>query len=315
MWNKQPEALLRLLLDSECLPVHEFAVRALQDNLEYCDRLYTPKLIQLLGTAYKITAEFAFDLAINKYNPQLPDRELVLAVANCIFDAAREQAYQWIEAQREYFFSSSDFIAELVTSKQSDTRAFARRLLSSSILDESTAQVLIARIISALLNLDAAQTEMAQEVSETLLLSFTPQLRSLGFPVILDLLSHPLPEIQVLGARILLNHQIPAAELPPELIESLLSSPHESVRAVGIRIFGQLPDERLRRDRILIVAMAVNSSEDIRSAIRPIIARLSQNNPEFSRELAIDLIDLLTRTRTTRGSTPRHSSSPANKDI
>ena len=294
LWNRQPSALLRLLLASECLPVHQFAVKALRENSEYCDRLDLPKLIQLLNTTYEITAEFTFNLAQNKYNPQLPDRELVLAVANCILNTAREQAYQWIEAQREYFFSSSDFIADLVTSNHADTRAFARRLLSSSILNESTAQVLIARIISALLNMDATQTEMVREVSQTLLLSFTPQLRTLGFPVILDLLDHPVPEIQVLGARIILNHQTPATELPPDLIESLLSSPHESVRSVGIRIFGQLPDERLISDRILIVAMAVNSITDIRSAIRPIIERLARNNPKFGRELAIDFIDLLT---------------------
>ena len=294
LWNKQPSALLKLLLNSECLPVHQFAVKALKENSEYCDRLDLPKLIQLLNTIYEITAEFAFNLAKNKYNPQLPDRELVLAVANCILNTAREQAYQWIEAQREYFFSSSEFIADLVTSKQADTRAFARRLLSSSILNESTAQILIARIVSALLNMDATQTEMVREVSETLLLSFTPQLRTLGFPVILDLLDHPVPEIQVLGARIILNHQTPKSELPPETIELLLSSPHETVRSVGIRIFGQLPDERLIRDSILIVAMAVNSSADIRHAIRPVIERLAQNHPEFGRELAIDFIDLLT---------------------
>ena len=65
--------------------------------------------------------------------------------------------------------------------------------------------------------MDATQTEMAVEVSETLLLSFTPQLRTLGFPVILDLLRHPLPEIQVLGARIILNHQTPATRITSRL--------------------------------------------------------------------------------------------------
>ena len=294
LWNRQPEALLRLLLESKCLPVHEFAVKALKENQEYCDRLDIQTLIQLLSKAYQITVEFAFNYASDRYNSQQPDRELVLAVANCISSTAREQAYKWIEDQREYFLGTSDFIADLVTSIQADTRTFARRLLSSSILSEETAQVLIARIIAALLALDATQTEMAQEVSETLLLSFTPQLRTLGFNIILDLLDHPLPEIQVLGARLLLNHQTPATELPPDLIESLLSSPHDSVRSVGIRIFGQLPDERLMSDRILIIAMAVNSSADIRHAIRPVIRRLAQNQPEFALEMAIDFIDLLT---------------------
>ena len=126
LWNDRPSALIRLLLHSKCLPIHEFAVKALTENQQYCDRLQIPTVIQLLNTTYKITAEFAFNLASNKYNPQLPDRELVLAVANCILNTAREYAYQWIEAQKEYFFSSSNFIANIVTSDRTDTRVFAR---------------------------------------------------------------------------------------------------------------------------------------------------------------------------------------------
>ena len=293
LWNENPDALLRLLLESQCFPVHEFAVKALQENQSYCDRLETYTLIQLLKTSYEITVKFAFDLISDRDNSQQRNQDLVLALVNCILAEARQQAYQWIEQQRDYFLAKSDFIAELVTSQQPDTRTFSRRLLGSSILSDETAKVLIGRIIVALLDLDETQGEMAKEVSETLLLSFTPQLRTIGFQPILDLLDHPLPEIQVLGARILLNHETPATELPPDLIESLLSSRHDSVRSVGIRIFGQLPDEKLMRDRLLIIAMAVNPSSEIRQAIRPIIERLSQNYPEFGNELAIDFVDLL----------------------
>ncbi len=294
LWNQQPSALLRLLQESKCLPVHEFALKAIQENQEYCHSLEIATLTQLLDTTYEITAQFAFNLACEKYDSQAPNREFVLAVANCILSTARQQAYEWIEAQREYFFEASEFIAGLVTSLQDDTRAFARKLLSSTILNDATVQVLIIRLVGILLELDETQPQMAEEISETLLLSFTPQLRTLGFDIILDLLAHPLPEIQVLGARILLNHQTPAIELPSDLIESLLSSPHDSVRSVGIRIFGQLPDERLMDDDIFIIAMAVNYSSDIRQAIRPVIERLAQNQPEFGYQIAIDLIDLLT---------------------
>ncbi|HEY9302129.1 MAG TPA: hypothetical protein VIQ31_38335, partial [Phormidium sp.] len=98
---------------------------------------------------------------------------------------------------------------------------------------------------------------------------------------------------QELGARILLNHEIRAVDLPPDLIESLLESPYEAVRGIGVRIFGQLPDERLLSDRILIVAMAINAVTDIRNAIRPVIRRLASNHPDFGTELASDFIDVL----------------------
>ena len=83
---------------------------------------------------YEVTAFLGFELASDRYNPAQPNRELILAVANCVLQEARTQAYRWIESSGEYFFESSEFIAGLVTSQQADTRAFARRLLSSSIL-------------------------------------------------------------------------------------------------------------------------------------------------------------------------------------
>ncbi|MBD1835303.1 hypothetical protein H6F61_22115 [Cyanobacteria bacterium FACHB-472] len=293
LWQQNPAGLVQLLIESDCRHVHHFAVKALHVCKEFCDRLDIDTLIKFLNQPYEVTAELGFLLARDRYNPAQPNSELVLALANCAFPEARTQAYRWIEQQRELFFESSDFIAGLVTSQQADTRAFARRLLSSSILTDTTARVLIGRIIAAVLVLEPTQTDSLREISETLLLCFAPQLRNLGLGVILDLLNHPMPEIQELGARILLNHDIRAVDLPPDLIELLLSSPYESVRGIGVRIFGQLPDERLLSDRILIVSMAINAVADIRNAIRPVIRRLATNQLNFSAELAADLIDVL----------------------
>lgn len=299
LWQQNPAALLQLLLESDCRPVHHFAVKALRVCQQFCNEIDVDILIQLIHKPYFVTVELGFELAVVRYNPAQPNRELVLAVANCILQPARIQAYRWIESQREYFFQESDFIASLVTSKESDTRAFVRRLLSSSILGDATARVLIGRIIAELLALSppldketGGVGEIAREIAETLLVSFTPQLRNLGFGVIIDLLHHPMPEIQELGARILLNHETRAVDLSPDLIESLLASPYESVRSIGVRIFGQLPDEKLMSDRLLIIAMAINAVTDIRNAIRPVIRRLAAH-PDFAAELASDFIDVL----------------------
>jgi predicted DNA-binding WGR domain protein len=293
LWERHPEALLELLLQSNCRPVHQFAAKAMRVCRQFCAELNIETVIALLGKAYEVTALLGFELARERYNPAEPNRQLVLAAVNCVSPEARAQAYRWIEEQRERFFEASDFIAALVTSSQAETRRFARRLLGSSILSDTTARVLIGRIIVALLALEPSQAELAKEIAETLLGSFTPQLRNLGFGVILDLLAHPMPEIQELGARILLNHEMRAADLPADLIESLLASPHESIRAIGVRIFGQLPDERLMSDRSFIIAVAVSPAGELRSAIRPAIRRLASNFPEFGLGLAGDFIEIL----------------------
>jgi predicted DNA-binding WGR domain protein len=298
LWEQRPDALLQLLLESNCRPVHQFAVKALRACQQFLAEIDNNTLIKLVNQPYEITAELGFELASDRYNPTNPNLELILALANCFFPPARTQAHQWIEAQRQSFLENSNAIAALVTSQHSDTRAFARRLLSSSILSETTAKVLIGRIIANLLCRDftgnvSTEAQLVKEIAETLLISFTPQLRTLGIGVVLDLLQHPMPEIQELGARILLNHQTPAADLPPELIELLIASPFESVRGIGVRIFGQLPDERLLQQYELLLAMATHELADMREAIRPVLLRLGSSHPAFVSQLATALINLL----------------------
>ncbi|MBD2312670.1 WGR domain-containing protein [Desertifilum sp. FACHB-1129] len=293
LWDNHPEALLQLLQASECLPVHQFAAKALREQGQFCQTLSLATLVQLVGKPYEVTAKLAYDLIVQNGYHQSADFELILAVLRCVSPVARAGAYSWIEANRERYLESSQFIADLVLSEYTDTRAFARRLLSSSVISDATAKVLIGRIIAGLISLTPAQAELAKEVGETLVVCFAPQLRQIGLGVVIDLLRHPLPEVQETGARILLNHATPAVELPPNLIESLIESPYEAVRVIGVRILGQLPDDRLMRDRTLLVAMAVSSVPDLRAGIQSTIRRLGDRYPDFSTQIATDLIEVL----------------------
>ncbi|MDY6802950.1 MAG: WGR domain-containing protein [Cyanobacteriota bacterium] len=297
LWDAHPEALVKLLLESHCRPVHHFAVKALKSNRKFCEQLDINTLIKLLEKAYGVTAEFAFELVGDRYDRANPNFQLVLGLANCLLSQGRQQAYSWIDAQRQIFLNNSNFIASLVTSKQQETRQFANSLLASSILNDDAAKVLIGQIIIQVLAFNPEAEgigKIVDDIADTLLTNFSPQLRKLGMGVIVDLLQHPIVEVQELGAIMLLDRETPAAELPSELIESLIESPYEQVRGIGIRIFGQLPEETLISDRqLVILAMAVSSEEDIRNAVKPIIARLAAANSAFCLEFALDSIEFL----------------------
>jgi predicted DNA-binding WGR domain protein len=291
LWEQRPSELLRLLLESQCQPVHQFATKAIRACQSFCTGIDLETLIRLLESSYEVTTRFSFELARSRYQPEHPNRDLILAMANCTYAPARSQAHQWILDQRDRFLSDSPLMASLVTSSQADTRALARQLLSHAILTDEVARSLIGRIISTVLTL--TQGEIAAEVSETLLLSFSPQLRNIGLAIVLDLLRHPLPEIQTLGARILLNHQTPATDLPPGLIDALLESPCDSVRVVGVRLFGQLPDSILLGQTPSILKFVIHESSDLRASIRPAIRRLASSDRAFSVRLSTQLLEKL----------------------
>jgi hypothetical protein len=96
LWIQQPELLLKLLCESQCQPVHEFAAKAIEVCGDFCQQLSIDTLIQLLAKPYEVTARLGFELARSRYQPDNPQSELILAIANCAYAPARIEAHGWI---------------------------------------------------------------------------------------------------------------------------------------------------------------------------------------------------------------------------
>jgi predicted DNA-binding WGR domain protein len=294
LWEQHPEHLLVLLEHSHCLPVHRFAIKALRACTDFCAGLETARIVMLLGVAYEVTAQFGFELAQATYDANHPDLPLVLATANCLLPNARTQAHRWITENQQAFLGDTAFLAALITSPYTDTQDFAQRLLTTANLSESQSLALVGRLLAGLIALTESNLGTAGIV-EILVTLFASQLRNISLDVVLDLLRHPLAEVQTLGARILLNHATAVIDLPVGLIAALINSPYPSVRAVGVRLFGQLPESQLIEEQELLVVLASHALGDLRSAIRPVIRRLGADHPALAGDLAVAFIALLLR--------------------
>lgn len=294
LWERVPTGLLHLVSESDCGLVHHFAVKALRACEQFTAELDREALLMLLGRPYEVTAHFGFELVRARHRPAEPDYALVLAVADCVSPEARAEARRWIEERREEFLRNGDFALALVTSPRPDTREFARLLLRSTALPDREASALVARLIAHLTGLNAMRGEEAGDIAATVLGCFGQQLGTLGLGVVLDLLTHPLAEVQELGGNVLLIHEVRPSELPEEIIISLINSPHEPLRGIGVRLLGELPDESLLEREGLLVALARHPLADLRDAVRPVIRRLSRNAAaDFTRSLAQRLVATL----------------------
>lgn len=304
LWEAMPVGLLHLLSESHCLPVHEFAVKALSDCREFCAQLDVEVLVMLLARPYEVTARFGFELAKTRYDAAKPDAALVLAVANSAFAEARTTAQRWIAEGRSQFLHDNTFLLGLVASPYADTRQFARTLLVAASLPDEQAKALIAQLIAAVFVLRAeADAAVIRDVAETMRAAFAAQLRVIGLAVVLDLLRHPLLAAQELGGNILLNHETPAIALPPGIIGSLIESAYPEMRSIGLRLFGQLPDETLMQEAKLLIDFATHELADVRNASRPVLQRLcgDAQHREFTLNLAALFVELLLQRETHEG--------------
>jgi len=293
LWEQNPKVVVTLLERSCCHDVHRFAVKILRDCEEFCQELHLDSLLNFLRSVYDVTTELGFEIARQRYDSDNPDTELVLALANCGFEPARQQARQWITEQKTILFKDSDFVVALIASPQADTREFARETLRTVMLLEPFAQVIIGRLFAMLQSLGDDDGLIARDVAETLLRVFTSQLRKIGVEVIRDLLRHTLPELQRFAGEIVLTHDTLSKRPQDDLLQSLLDAGHPEVRVIGVQIVGQLPDYDLKNNVELLLSLTRHRHADIRDAIRATVSRLAQSDTSFGRRIAEQLIEAL----------------------
>lgn len=292
LWQQAPQSLLHLLQHSRCRPVHEFAAKALRDCPDFCADLSLETLLSLLRSLYTDTAQLAFDFAQAHYDPNQPNRELVLSALSCVAPEARAAAHQWVQQGRAEFLQDSEFLSRLIGSEHADIRAFARQFLQAASLNDRVAQALLGRLVSALLSLPAAQNDRAADIGSTLRQVLGPQLRLLGMSVLEDLLRCELLPVQMLAADILLNYHAPA-EIPEALLHALLEAEHDSLRGIAMRILARFEDAELLQNAELLVVLASRPQVEVRNAAADLIQRLLPQAPEFGDRITLLLVGRL----------------------
>ena len=305
LWTERPNGLLHLLSESQCRPVHHFAVKAVRTCPALLNDLDVDAVIMLLGRPYEVTAKLGTELAEKLYRANAPDHALVLALANSVAGEARTLAVRLIDENRSHFLADSNLVLSLCLSAHADTRAFALRLLRSSTLPDAAANSLIVRMVAHLMSLGSDRAEQARDISAILLQSLGPSLRRVSMRVLFDLLRHPLREVQELGANLLLQHESGPSELSPadldDLLKALLASQFETVRALGMRVLGQLPDRVLSKQHALWQTLCTHALADLRNAARPIVRRIAQGHPDFAERITALALHALHEKETVEG--------------
>jgi hypothetical protein len=295
LWEQQPAVLMQLCAESECTPVHDFAGKALLACPGFLAELERDDVLLLLGRPYDATARVGFVVAKQRYQASRPDLGLLAALAACAHAPGRAQAFTWIDEQRALALEDSALLAALVVGRAQDTRMFARRLLRSSTLRPEVGHLVIGRLVAALLALTEADHELAADAVQTMTTALAAHLAAVSVTVIRDLLGHKLPAVQELGAELLLRHDSRTGLIPADLILAVLHSPHETVRAVGLRLLGELPDAALAAMDQLLLRLCTDANADVRNAGRPLVARIAAGFPATRDKLIAGLIEALLR--------------------
>ncbi|MDH5680390.1 MAG: WGR domain-containing protein [Spirochaetota bacterium] len=293
LWDQNKSEVLKLLEHSKCRPVHAFGVKVLRSSQNFLDSLDTGAIIMLLKCPYETSAQLGYELFKKTYEPKNPDIDMIQAALDCIIEKARNKAFTWINKRRDFFLNNLPFILNLISSEMSDVRAFAQTLLGSSALSEDMSSELFNMLIQHISSPETTDTEKAKDMADIIIKMFNKPCRTLELSYIMNMLKHPLMEIQRLGGDILLIHDEYAKNPPIDIIELLTGSDFGSVRGLGVKLFGQLTDDEILKRQDLLYGFLTHKLEDIRIAIRPVLSRISLSRPMAGMKLVSELIDKL----------------------
>jgi hypothetical protein len=308
LWDRTPQGLMHLLDESRCAPVHTFAARALRSLPAFLAQLDTDAVAMLLEKPYAPTAQLGLELAVERVNARGEPRELVLAAARSPHAPARRQAFKWLDALRDVLLKDLSFLAALAISPQTETRQYIANLLRGSVMPDDVAEAFIRHLLQAARKLGPNDGPLAADVKQLVLAALGPLGRPPGTEVLIELLGHPLIEIQELGGELLLRRDLRTEPVPPEVLGHLLQSASASLRTLGLRLLGKMPDAAFRANEAVLGRLASSPHPDVRQGIRPLIGRLVTLDPSAGERVAELLVAALLRRRLPEG-VPEHVAS------
>jgi predicted DNA-binding WGR domain protein len=291
LWDKAPDEIIRLLAYSNVQRVHEFAIKVFEANPGFENQVDMQHVLQFLLSQFVPTQQLGLTLARNKYDRTAPDKLLLKAMLDSNLAAAREQAGQWIAEQKATLVADTEFIADLLLLTKGEAHAWLRGFLSTVSFTQAQAEIIIAKAIAHLVTTDIETEDdrrLVNQLSDTLVIAFTSNLRDISLDIVKDLFRHSATEIHTLAGKILMNHSVKPEALPEDFLQILLQSENLHSRSIGVALLGRFPENILLSKKEILVSFCLSPLADVRNAVRPLISRLAQTYPAFGTEL-VDL--------------------------
>ncbi|MDY6902412.1 MAG: HEAT repeat domain-containing protein, partial [Cyanobacteriota bacterium] len=159
LWEQYPQELLKLLLESQCLAVHRFAVKVLRDCEDFCSEIDIDVVIQLVYSRFDITAAFGFELALERFELKKSNSKLILLLTNRLFQ---------LHSRPELLSENINLVANLITNPQPNFRKFICHFIQTYELESKTAYRLAMRLIHELSRLENNQQEIITDITDLL---------------------------------------------------------------------------------------------------------------------------------------------------
>ena len=309
LWNSLPQAYVQLLMHGRMDEVHQFALTNLQKHPDYPfikEKLDAAAIEQLLLSDFSVPAEFAFELAQERYQQANPDMELVKAMLYGKLEIAQRKAMEWVEANKNAFLYNPSFVSSVLLSPNASCHNWMAQMISGTSYVQDMATDIVNRTLMLSLSIQDNSPDLNANVQDTgaiIINLFPDALKSLSLQVVERLIGSQVAAVQVIGIDILLlqRDNINIDQLSNEIFYAIFESSFAPLRAKGIKLLEALSTTELLKRQELIIQACTAKYRDVRNGIRVIVKRMAEQDPSFGVHAAEWLLPYLLRKETIEG--------------
>jgi HEAT repeat protein len=295
LWDSAPENIIRLLAQSKAEKVHHFAIKVFKANPSFVNLVQIEHVIAFLVSPIGSTAELGYQMALEKYDRQHPQKALVIAMLESNNEQAFSMGKNWVSEQKTLFLQDAVFITTLLLSQKDHTRNWTREWLSLNPVENSIGEEVVSKLLAQFLAHPKTENEetYVQSIIDTLLVAFPTWVGRIHLDTLYAFVSHSNATMQWIGAKLLVKNQVSADEIPETLLLSLIRSENSLVRMAGLELIGQQSIEKLALKKNLLISLLMSPLADVRNNVHPLLSKIVQKDPAFAKELIELLVPTL----------------------
>lgn len=297
LWDQVPHNLLELILGSQCEPVCDFAVRALQDNTSYSDALSGDILVGILVRPYTACQNFALPLLETYLKRHALSTECLITLLNSDVEVAQNLALEQLDKIRDLSKSVDVLAALLLMEKPSIHKWLEERMKRTALFRSAQSELLM----SLVLTLTDPQSESnsietfehAEWLSEWLNLHCKDAISTLSLSQIeLLILSQHSPNV-LIGCEFLMAVDVEWAQIPATIFEVIENNRSHKIQSYSVALLSKQSAEELVDNLSYLLKLLLKNNPSQRQAVLKTLPATYQRGSQHRPLVFGKLVDLL----------------------
>ncbi|BCE03819.1 WGR domain-containing protein [Marinicellulosiphila megalodicopiae] len=286
LWDQQPEKLLSLLLKSKCSQVHDFAIKAIITNTEFCQTIALESLLTLLKSSFEQTQIFAFELLKTLFENDKHKEVIFYAFINTRCDDIHSYSCEWIKSNITQFKQFKKAPLFLLQSKSQTLRSFyIDNFESFNFSDKEKSEFFVSFLQSIVTLKEKRIALIMPDVFTLLSLHFSNYLYVMPTSIIDSFYNSHLETLKIIAVKLTVANKQYKTILKPERYAMIEGSNSPEMKGLLIEIFGLQDKSVLLKEADKLVNFWRTDISFCREAAFNIIQTLANDSESFSNDV------------------------------